>query len=234
MASFSNIRKLFSIHETEHAGFDEAEITALESQLAIQFPGKLREYYLSLGKHENLNYVHNRLLKPGREINFSDDGYLVFYEENQVVVYWGIKREDLHLENPPVYGNSSPGGEAPDWYLEAQTVEDFLLLMAVYNGTFGGLQYNANSLQALKTDVVDYIRDNWSALEQISFDHQKVYTDNYQEVISISFNLEQNATAVFIGTSNQVRFDRLLELLDVDWSYISYEDEDGEEEEDRA
>lgn len=225
MANFQNIRQLYAIGD-EKSGFSETEISTLESKIGHRLPAMLREYYLTLGKVENLNYLHNRLLKPG----FSDDRYLVFYEENQVAAYWGIKEEDLGLEDPPVYGNYHPAGEKPDWHLETNTTGDFLLLMAVYNGTFGGLQYNANSFDPVKAEAIDHIKKNWNEVKEISFDRQKIYTEDFNEVISVSFDEKQRATGIFIGTSDQERFDKLLDDLDVDWSYVSYEDEDSEDE----
>lgn len=231
MTNFRNIRQLYAIGDQENSGFTETEISTLESRLACRLPGVLRAYFLTLGKYENLNFSYNRLLKPDKEIGFSDDRYLVFYEENQVVAYWGIKENDLGLENPPVYGNYFPAGEKPDWHLQANTTDNFLLQMAVYNGTLGGLQYNANSLSPVKKKTIDYIKENWSAVKEISFERQKIYTDHFNEVISISFDEEQNGTGIFIGTNNRDRFDKLLDDIDVDWSYTSYEEEDAEEEE---
>lgn len=230
MTNFSNIRQLYAIYDQENAGFTETDISALESKLECRLPAVLRAYFLTLGKHENLNFSYNRLLKPDKEIGFSDDRYLVFYEENQVVVYWGIKEKDLGLDNPPVYGNYFPAGEKPDWQLQANTTSDFLLLMAVYNGTLGGLPYNANSFNPIKKETIGYIKENWSAVKELSFGRQEIYTDRFHDVISISFDEEQNGTGIFIGTSNQARFDKMLDNIDVDWSYTSYEDEDAEEE----
>lgn len=226
--AFEQIRALYNIKENEIDGFAAAEMDALEGRIGSELPKQLRKYYLALGKNESINFSHNRLFTPS-EIDFSDDGYLIFYEENQVVVYWGIKAPDLRLDNPPVYGNYSPNNASSDWHLEATTTEDFLLLMAVYNGTFGGLKYNANSFEQVKPSVVKYIEANWEEISAISFPKQKIYTDKFDEVISLSFDDNNNCSAIFIGTSHQQRFDNLLDNLDVEWSYISYEDEEDDE-----
>ena len=49
-------------------------------------------------------------------------------------------------------------------------------------------------------------------------------------MISLSFDENNNCNAVFIGTSIQERFDKILDKINIKWSYISYEDEDREEE----
>ena len=61
---------------------------------------------------------------------------------------------------------------------------------------------------------------------------QKVYTRDYKEVISLSFEKDQNCLAIFIGTNHRERFDNLVDQLEVDWLYLSTEDMDDEEEED--
>jgi hypothetical protein len=226
MTYLQKIRHLYNIPEQQNAGFPENEITALEERLAIKLPPSLKNYYLALGKYEALNYSYNRLLKPGKEIGFSQDEYLIFYEENQVVVYWGIKKQDLTLDNPPVYGNYSGDEHNPDWQLEAATTEAFFLLMAVYNGVMGGLEYNANSLEPVDAAVVDYVRANWQELADISNPSQKVFTRDYEEMVSLSFEKEGNCSGIFIGTNDHERFDHLLDKLEVDWNYISLEDEE--------
>jgi hypothetical protein len=230
MTIIQKIKRLYNLSENENFGFSEAEILALENKLEVTLPAKLKEYYLELGKEENLNYSFNQLLKPQDEVDFSDDGYLVIYEENQVVAFWGIKKEDLKLDNPPIYGNYNTI-EKSDWEIETQTTELFFLFMAVFNGTLGGLKYNGNHFGSIDSDIVKFVEQNWTLIPAISRDNQKVYTDNYNEVISLSFDKANNCTAAFIGTSHQDRFDSILENLDIDWSYLSCDDDEQYEEE---
>lgn len=219
MTYFDKIRHLYGIDAQEQLGFEAHEVDQ-------PLPEMLKEYYLSLGKQEAINYSHNRLLKPGGEIGFSQDDYLVFYEENQGVVFWGIKRTDLGLSNPPVYGNYSGDEMAPDWQLECATTDAFLLLMAVYNGVLGGLAYNANSFEAVSGETVDDIQNTYQEIKEISHATQRVFTRDYESMISLSFDKDGNCTGAFIGTGNADRFNEMLDELDIAWSYISSEDED--------
>ncbi|NQX39278.1 hypothetical protein SAMN05421820_102350 [Pedobacter steynii] len=224
MTNLQKIKRLYSLSEEQNYGFSDIEIAELEVRLNVQLPEKLKDYYLTLGKNEEINYVHNRLLKPDQEIGFSDDRYLVFYEENQVVAYWGIKEADLKLPDPPVWGNYGTT-EDPDWVMEAKTTDVFFLLMAAYNGTLGGLKYNANSFSQIDGTVVDYIKENWTKVPEISWEKQSVYTDDFYEVISLCFDEQQNCTAFFVGTTDRERFDKMLDNLNVDWSYTSDEED---------
>ncbi|WP_299223887.1 SMI1/KNR4 family protein [uncultured Aquimarina sp.] len=224
MTNWDEIKKLYNITEKENKfGYQVDEINEVEARLKINIPQTLRSYYFTLGKNENINNSHNRLLKPNKEIGFSIDGYLVFYEENQASVYWGIKQEDLELNNPPVWGNYGTN-ESPDWHLETKTTESFLLLMGINNGTLGGLKYNANCFETIELDTVKRIQKNWNEINKISWDKQRIYTNDFEEVLSLNFDENSNCTAIFIGTSHKERFDNLLESLTVDWSYTSYEE----------
>jgi len=229
MTYFQKIRHLYNVPENENFGFAESAILELEKRLDIVLPAKLREYYLTLGKHEAINYSYNRLLQPG-DIDFSQDEYLIFYEENQGVVNWGIKKEDLLTPSPPVYGNYSSDERNPYWHLEYPT-DACMLMLAVYNGVLGGLKYNGNRLKSIKPEVVSYIKDNWQEVADISSKVQTVFTRDYAEMISLSFDNEQNCSGIFIGTNHRNRFDNMIDLLDVGWDYISTEDEDEEGEE---
>ncbi len=229
MTIFDKIRKLYSVPENENFGYAESELKELEMRLNISLPQKFKSYYQTLGLNKRINNSHNRLLKPATEVGFSNDRYLVFYEENQVAVYWGIKEEDLILENPPVYGNYGTN-ENPDWQIEGKTIEDFFLLMAIYNGTLGGLKYNANSFESVNFELVNNIKDNWVEISEISWEQQKVYTHNFNQVLSLSFDENENCTAIFYGTEEQDQFDLLLENYNIDWSYTSYDEEFEDEE----
>lgn len=228
MNHIQKIKRLYNLSENENYGFSEKQILDLEKTLDVKLPSKLKEYYLELGKEENLNYCFNRLLKPENEIEFSDDDFLVFYEENQNVAFWAIKKEDLSKENPPVYGNYDTI-EKSDWEIETETTDNFFLLMAVFNGTLGGLQFNGNYLGEIDSEIVKLVEENYTLVPEISRENQKVYTDDFYDVISLSFDQENNCTGAFIGSSDQERFDAILDLVDIDWSYLSYDDEEYDE-----
>ena len=225
MTILQKIIQLYNLDESENSfGYEEVELAAIETRLELKLPEKLRTYYLTLGKNTSINNAHNNLFKP-TEIGFSNDMYLMFYEENQSVVNWGIKQTDLQLGNPPVWGNYG-SNKLPDWQLEANTTDLFFLLMAIVNGTLGGLIYNANSFDTIKPEVVKTIKKGWTEIEEISWNKQKMYTNDFKEVISLSFDEKENCTAIYIGTNNKHLFDNIIDSLKIKWSYISTEDDE--------
>lgn len=226
--NLADIRRLYNISAEEKFGFSTNKITDVEARLNVKLPQTLINYYLSLGNYQSANYSHNKLLRP-EEIGFSEDGYLMIYRENQGVVAWGIRKEDLQLDNPPVWGNYGTK-EDPEWHLEVDRTTNFFLLMAVYNGTLGGLRYNANYFDEVDQKTLQLIHKNWTLVAPISSEKHKIYTHDFIDVLRVSFNSEGKCTAVFVGTTDVERFDYILDTLDIDWSYTSYDDEYWEEE----
>src|SRR5262249_17968637 len=71
-----------------------------ERRLGLNLPEALRHYYELAGGLE-INRSYNRILPP-EEFETGDDR-LIFMEENQDVVTWGILLSDLRLEDPVVW-----------------------------------------------------------------------------------------------------------------------------------
>ncbi len=218
-----NLRKLFNLPAGASLGFPEEALTALENRLEIRIPAVLRNFYLALGGCREMTASHNRLLDPAQQVGFSADDHLVFYEENQVVAYWGIKTTDLTQDNPPVYGNYSPSAADSEWLLDAEDMETFLLLMSISNGVLGGLTHNANSFEPLLPDTLAYIEANWKEIHSSSLMPQRIFSNEFDDVICIPVDELGNSMGILVGSSHRKAFDRLL-ALSVNW-YFSSDDE---------
>lgn len=100
MTEFNKIKQLFVI--TENNGFSETEISIIKN-ICNDIPKVLIDYYSQFGKIKELNHTQDRLLAP-EKLRFSKNGdFLIFYEENQCACVWGIDKNDLNADNPPVY-----------------------------------------------------------------------------------------------------------------------------------
>ncbi len=231
MTTIEAIKKLYAIAPDDLYGYSETQISLVEKRLTVCFPMPLRTYYLTLATHERLNQSHNRLISLD-ELHFEGD-YLILYEENQQVCFWAIKKSELQQSNPPVYvGYSLADSDELNWVLSHQNLDDFFLEMAFYNGTMGGLRYNANMLNQPNQKAVQTIQTDKTEIRALRTPNQRFYTDAYHEAISLCFDDEGQCTAVFVGTEDEERFAELLELFGYeDWSYTSYDDEDWEEDE---
>jgi hypothetical protein len=127
LTDFSPINRLFQIEGS--CGYTEKDL-AYWIEVYGGIPTVLREYYLEFGKHEALNNSHDFLIKPEQFQEYDDSDYLIFYSENQGVSVWGIKKEEVREDNPPVYENY---GDA-EWHLTSDSISEFLISMAHFQG----------------------------------------------------------------------------------------------------
>ena len=233
-----NIKKLYNLTPKNCKGFSEAQLLKAEKRLHITLPEEFRAYYLQLGATKSVNQSYNSLATP-QQLYFAGD-YLCFCEENQGVVIWAIRKEDLTNPNPPVWGNYGSETDS-DWVLENPKLSDFWLYMAIYNGTLGGLSYNANAMGGwgiegfeVPEQAVSYIEKQYDTLTELCWEGQRVFTDkDFTIVIVLSIHREtKRTTAIFIGSAQQELFDTLLDDMEnfgLQWDYTSYDD-DGDDE----
>ena len=232
-----HIKKLYNLTPKNCKGFSEAQLLKAEKRLHITLPEEFRAYYLQLGATKSVNQSYNSLATP-QQLYFAGD-YLCFCEENQGVVVWAIRKEDLNNPNPPVWGNY--GSETdPNWIQETQTLSDFWLYIAIYNGTMGGLPYNANAMGGwgmenfeVPTEAVAHIEKQYTELTSLSWKGQRTFTNaDFQIVITLAIHQDTNrATAIFIGSAQQELFDTLLDAMEnfgLEWDYTSYDDDDDD------
>jgi hypothetical protein len=100
----------------------------------FHLPLALREFYLVAGNEAVLNQSFNRLFAP--ENVFVESGRIVFMEENQGVVYWGIKPDGS--ENPVVEQGINIEGKPIEWHSENADCAEFLEAMLCWQASFGG------------------------------------------------------------------------------------------------
>jgi hypothetical protein len=110
-------------------GLDFADLETAERRLALRFPPALREWYGLYGARTDVWSLQDELWLP-RRIRVEED-VLTFCTENQGVVRWGIRVDDLHLEDPPVLV-SEPGATG-QWIVESESTTAFALQFAVRN-----------------------------------------------------------------------------------------------------
>lgn len=218
------IHKLYNLAEDANNGYPETAVAALEHRLQIQLPAALRQYYLSLGNNKTVNDSFNRLTSLG-EIGFSEDDHLIFYEENQAVVLWGIAKAELQQDNPPIYGTYD--SHRKEWFTDSDTTEHFLLSMAWWNGALGGLTYTA--FTDLEEDLtpahIKTITSHWKEQTGISNQLLRFFTNDYEDIIVLT--TEQNGTVngVYLGTNEEARFQSILDTLQMEWCYRTDRDE---------
>ncbi|QEL13321.1 hypothetical protein [Limnoglobus roseus] len=101
-------------NSSSNYGYSLRAVETAEVQLGLRIPDALRDYYLSVGRHE-LNHVHNRILSPD-DLSVSQRR-LVFQEENQCVLYWGVRARTTAVD-PMVF--QTMDFEDGDWVAETR------------------------------------------------------------------------------------------------------------------
>jgi len=87
-------------------------------------PLAMRQYYELLGNHD-VNTNFNRLYEPDKLM--ISNGFLVFAEENQNVVVWGIKTDKPLNEDPEVFQGQPLADEKYEWHSEEKTFSRFII-----------------------------------------------------------------------------------------------------------
>ena len=228
MKQIGNLNTLYQMINT--LGIDKSVIDDTQQRLQLPLPKVLVEFYGEFGSDERISRSFNRIAYPD-ELQISH-GYLLIAHENQHVCHWGIKKDELTQDNPSVYVCYDIDNTAnePSWYLENKRLSDFLLMTGLFNGTMGGLDFHANYLggDKISGDVVDDVISHWQEITDIQVpnehgNHTRYFTQDFLDILVMCFSGD-DCTALFVGTNHQQQFDKILSL-DVDWSYISDEDD---------
>ena len=151
------------------------DINKTEIKLKINFPKVLRRYYHECGDLE-INSCFSSILNLD-EIGFSHtwerealeddevsndeiekalkqtDNFLIFWTENQGVWNAGIKKEDLSLENPPVYMTTND--DLYSWKKITDDIDTFIILQVLDNLQSSGfyfLTFDSEEIDSLLLD----------------------------------------------------------------------------------
>ena len=120
----SHFREIFGAEPEPADGLGDESVEARLRQRGLQIPEALFDYYSIAGYHW-INKQHNRL-RPIEELDWFID-WLVFMDDDQGLVSWGIHREDLGSPDPVVWQGIV--GEEIDWLQEDLTISEFLIEM---------------------------------------------------------------------------------------------------------
>jgi hypothetical protein len=141
MASFQQLyREIFATFGyplTEKTSLAPRVLAEAERRLGVRVPAALREYYLIAGQERRLNACHNRLLPPS---DWSiDRKRLIFMEENQSVLWWGVSIRNPDSDDPPV--SQGINDEPITWSPEHRRCSVFLAVMLHHHAAGGGFRF---------------------------------------------------------------------------------------------
>ncbi len=116
--------ELFGASPKPNESLEQKRLKQTLRSLRLTIPKSLFDYYEFAGRHW-INEEHNRL-RPVEELSWNDDR-LIFADENQNVVCWGIDRSEVTLDDPVIWQGIND--DTIDWYSEEQTLSRFLMAM---------------------------------------------------------------------------------------------------------
>src|SRR5436190_22148902 len=93
-----------------------ADIKKAEKRLGIKIPDCLMDYYLLCGGEKRINQFHDRLLPPDKW--FIDSDKMIFMEENQWVVFWGVPASPESSSDAAVFQGANYREKGIQWYPE--------------------------------------------------------------------------------------------------------------------
>lgn len=160
MASFRSLYEeifaTFGYPLTAGKGVPTAVLEAAERRLGVRVPAALRDYYAVAGRERRFNTSLNRLLPPSRwEV---DRKRLIFMDENQYVVRWGVSIRNPDSEDPPV--SQAIPDEELIWQPEHRRCSVFLAVMLHYQAVSDGMPFCGGGEAPEETDY-RFERHGW-------------------------------------------------------------------------
>lgn len=154
---YRRLFETFGYPLTRRSAITGALVKTIEKSLGVVAPPSLRDFYAVAGRERRFSRSHNRVLSP-RDW-FVDKGRLVFMEENQAVVLWGVSLRLPHDDDPPVDQAVNHEGELR-WSRVSRHCSRFLAVALHYQAVCGGLRHCANA--PLPDDLKRRLRGRWS------------------------------------------------------------------------
>ena len=152
------IKELFAVSRPK--GYTAEEISAVR-KLYGGIPLFLEQFYLELGRSDELLYLQDELILPGKYPVFLDYEYMIFFNENQGVCQAGIAKSDVKMENPPVY----VGYDNKNWVKTAETLSDFLTAMYGYQASLC-LEYSSEAFYWVSDQEIQLIEQSFSKRQE--------------------------------------------------------------------
>lgn len=138
-------------------GIPDDLIDAAARRLGVMVPRALADFYRVAGRADDYTSAFNRLLPP--EEWTLQDGTLVFLEENQAVVLWGIAATPNPGDDPPALQATNEPPLA--WEQVGEHCSTFLLVMLHWEAAFASAMPCAGTAIA-PGDLATTLDRNWS------------------------------------------------------------------------
>jgi hypothetical protein len=174
-------------------GEPEKSIRREESRLGIAIPAALRTFYRVAGRATDFNAVCDRFRPPSEWT--LDGNHLIFAEEQQVVVLYGVRIDKPELTDPPVL--MATRSSSLLWYKVSASVSEFASVYMLWNATFGGAMECVGSALATR-GVAAKLRRDWLCIGEVN--RMRAYLQPSRAACYLKWN---DGWRVFVGTCSE-------------------------------
>ena len=183
---------------------------------SMVLPEALREVYQTFGAVHQLTRAHNELLNPSEIV--SEDGYSIFYDENQLVVRWAFRNRDRSQNDPIVYqGTTQASGY--EWYSEEMRISAWIRVMTLWQLVNGGYQFTAYSSGIIGATQI--VEEHYPRVAEHA-DGTTSYYGLPGQLLCLAGPIE--IPSIWAGGSTTDAFQALCSTVNFDWDYRSDED----------
>jgi hypothetical protein len=134
---YRSIFEMLGCPLTKGTAMSSEELARAEKRLGTSVPTALRDYCLVAGRERRLNTCYHRLLSPAEW--WVDQRRLIFMQENQSVLWWGVSTRGHETNDPSVWQGIND--EPITWLRESRHLSEFLASILCYQAVRGGLPY---------------------------------------------------------------------------------------------
>jgi len=203
---YRGIYSSFDAPLKDGAAMTASTIDAASTRLGITVPTALRDFYLVAGRERRFNQVHNRFIAP-KEWSI-DRQRLVFLEENQAVVFWGVSLRTSANDDPSV--SQGINDEPIEWHLEHRRCSVFIAVMLHWQAVSGGMKHcKAAAPSATTRKKLD---KNWAFVGEVN--NMRAYHRDGQVVCHCP---DFGPWSLSAGASSKPNLDAISNDLELSW-----------------
>ena len=205
---FDRLKQIYSVEE--FCGYTDEDIDYIKGLF-----GNIPKAYRKAGRTEAFQRVQDIWLLPEHFKKWKwtqKSDHMILLNENQGVCRAGIKREDLTLDNPPVYATS----DDENWVLCADTVSEFLSAALAYEAVFA-FEFCSDDIYELTGEEFSLIE---SRLEKYPFELKnwidvniKLYYDDSDNLLAVLYGNDNDYFQMFYGASSQQGYEKLFDSI---------------------
>lgn len=206
------IKNLYAVDEL--CGYTEQEVDFMK-QLFGEIPQVLEEFYRTAARTDALHHVQDTWMLPEHFEKYNwlkEEECLILLNENQGVCRAGIRREDLGMQDPPVYVSD----DDTNWVICAETTSEFLAAAIGFEAPFA-LKFTPEEFYCLtkeelaviesKLTKLPYEMKNW--LYNMNVTLYSNALDNIVVVMDCDGDLQ-----MLYGAASKESYDKLMEVME--------------------